>query len=132
MYISKSLWATDELTFTEEDPSSGYYDTHRNWVSGTTTEVVAEGSLQPFKTTNTQRLVLPSGIKDEDARIFYSKVSDLKAAEDFTMQLASTAVVDGRVFFIDQKGDWSRIGTYLKHYAYLLIKKPQNPLTSET
>lgn len=132
MYARTSLWETDELVFTETSTTGGYFDDDENWVPGESSNTTCLGSLQPYTTTNTKRLVLPSGIKEEDARMFYSKTCNLKAASEVTEEYAATTIIDGKEFYVDRKGDWSRIGVCLRHYAYLLIKRPLNPLTSET
>lgn len=132
MYPSTNIWETDTLIFSEENPTAGYFDDDENWIQGTVTEVTAVGSLQPFLTTSIRRIVLPRGVKEEDARLFYTKASNLKSAKDSTRQEASVTTINGEEYYIEEKGDWSRLGTYLKHYVYLLVKRPQNPLTSDT
>lgn len=134
MYAQSSLWETDELVFSEVDGALGYYDENMNWVAGTPiiTEVV--GNLQPYQTTSQMRLVLPDGVREEDAYYFYSKdlTVDLKPAKEVGRQLASRTVIDGEEFILDQKGNWSRQGTALRHRAYLLIRLAQDPLAEAT
>ncbi len=132
MYVTTSLWETDELAFTEIDETGGYFTEGRDWVEGEPTTRNVLGSLQPVDITSTSRLPLPSGVKEEDARVFLTKDGDLKSAKDFNNQQAATTVIDGQPYFVDKKGDRSRIGTHLRHYVYLLVKSPKPTLTSET
>jgi len=133
MYSISGIWETDELTFTIEDASGGYFDDNENWVQGDLTTEDVKGSLQPFRTVSQTQLTLPSGVKSDDARLFYTRSDvDLSSAKDRGDKLGDTTVIEGSPYFIQDKGNWSRLGVCANHKVYLLLLNQQRPLTEDT
>lgn len=133
MYSTSGIWESDSLTFTIEDSSGGYFDDNENWVQGELTTVTVAGSLQPYRTVSQTQLTLPSGVKSDDARLFYTRSStDLTSAKDRGNKLGDTTTVEGSPYFIHDKGNWSRLGVCANHKVYLLLLNQQAPLTEDT
>lgn len=130
MYTT-SLFRKDTLVFLEPNPD-GYFDEDENWVSPPPTEIVVEGSLQPFGTTSQHKKSLPEGCKSTDARYFYTPSADIKTTDEHGNQLAATTTIEGKTFSANHKGNWQLLGVMAGHCAYVLVKAPKSPMTRET
>lgn len=131
MYVG-STFDVDSLIFTQEDPDSGYYDDNMNWVASSVELDPIRGLLQPFAGTDRKQMTLPAGIRAEDVWLFTTRDGSIKAAEEVSQQLAAKTTIGNREYYVQRKGDWSRIGIHSKHYSYMLVLMPRDTGVSTT
>ena len=123
--MSLGLLKTTVLTFTRFE--EGNYDVGgtEEWVDGTPTPVIAEGSLQPFR-EGTSKVVLPEGTKTQDARLFYTKTL-LRTEDEFNNTVADTTVINGATYEVFNSGDWNQFGLSVDHFRAILIRRDKDP-----
>lgn len=116
------LLKTHLLTFTRTADGDGYLDPEtRQWVSGEdTSEVIAQGSLQPFR--GRTREYQENGLRQSDLKVFYTPTL-LRSVNEYTMQEADEVTLDGITYIVVSTENWRIPGSSIGHYRVLLGQK---------
>lgn len=124
--IGVKLMKNTSLTFSVDTGVGGYLDANNDWVQGTATTVVLEGSLQPIETQSNSQVKTMHGFKSGDVLLFCTQDangSQLKTADQFGKNLASTTTIKNTTYFVYGTGDWTTHGLDTDHYAFILYRE---------
>lgn len=115
------LFSTHTVTFTRQT-GDGYHDeVSGDWVSVTDPSFDATGSLQPYR-SGYEQVILPEGVNDSDAKIFYTK-TEIRTANKTAGTLADTATINSEEYEVFSSEDWTGFGSAAGHYRGILILK---------
>lgn len=105
----------------ERDDGVGGYDAEGRWNDGTVSPFDTKGSIQPFRSGNTQ-IVLPEGVRAEDALIIYTKDPTI-VTNQFDKVQADKTTIDGRVYEAFMSENWNRHGLTPDHFKTIFIRE---------
>lgn len=123
--MALKLLQTHTITFTRHgsDSDKPYINEYGESVAPSgTSEIVTQGSLQPFSKKN-NRLSLPEGTREEDFWVYYTDAlltPELRTTEQFDNNLPDTCTIDGKIYKVLRKGDWSGYKLTVDNYEYYL------------
>ena len=103
----------------------GEYDTNRNYVDKAPKPFCTMSSIQPYKKGKDQ-VVLPEGIRSEDALVVWTK-DELRVADQFNNLKADETTIDGREYVVFFVSNWNRHGLSVDHYEAIIIRKDKAP-----
>ena len=112
------LLETHTLTF---DYYTSGYDNDGRWVEIVADNIVALGSLQPYR-DGEKASILPEGVTVNDARIFYTKVP-LGTDNVNTKTAAYSTKIGDNTFEVFMVEDWTGFGLAADHYKITLIRR---------
>lgn len=117
-----ALMSTHSLIFSI--PGVSYRGSDSLWVEGTPSALKTIGSLQAFS-RGKETLVLPEGLRSQDARVYYSK-DTIPLLDEYTESKASSVTIDGKKFYAFDVEHNVGFGLVADHYKYYLLRKPLN------
>ena len=115
------LMKTHKLVFvrTDVDNDELLIDSSGQEVSNTSTRnITAWGSLQPFSKMNNRKL-LPEGAREEDYKVFYTKV-ELRTVDEAGAEESDVTTYKGKDYRVIRMGDWTDFGLRANHGEYYL------------
>lgn len=123
MAISLLRTHTQVFTWLGDAITQGFVDKNGNWIPpvDTSDSITSYGSLQPYSTGNS-RLVLPEGMREKDACLWYS-TDDIRSLDDAEKLEPAVTNIRGNVYEVAKKADWTGYGLSTDHYEYLLVKQ---------
>lgn len=128
--LLNNLYKSHCLTFTQKTTAPTIGRDGRVVDSNDSETIIAEGHLIPFREYN-NKLVLPQGVREQDVKIFYSKVKTIRQADEKSKLPAALTTIDGDVYEVFNKRPWDGskplgIIRGTDNYDYVLIR--QNPV----
>ncbi len=114
-----------KISITIDRDSGGSYDVEGRWTEGATTSFDTTGSIQPFRTGNTQT-ILPEGVRAEDALIIYTK-DPIVVTNQFDKLQADKTTIDDRVYEAFMSENWNRHGLTPDHFKTIFLREDQMP-----
>lgn len=114
------------LTFLR-DTGNGYWDEAGKWREGVREPIVFRGSLQPFSMGRSKTLILPEGLKSQDAKVFYS-TETIYTVDQFSMTKADVVFIDCLEYVALSTDDWRHtVSSRLRHCETLLVRRDKLP-----
>lgn len=115
-----------ELVFLR-DTGKGGYNEAGEWEESSRVRIPMRGSLQPFTMNKSSTLVLPEGIKYNDAKVFYS-TETIQTVDQFDMTKADVTFIEGLEYVAMGVADWRyAVSQRMRHCETLLVRRDKLP-----
>lgn len=106
---------------TLERHTGGKKDINNRYVDNPPEEIEGYFSVQPYK-KGTKQMILPDGIKSEDAYITYGKTY-VQPVDHFLGLKADRVKIKNKYYIADQCLDWTFPGSNADHYKTLFVRE---------
>ena len=115
-----------ELTFLR-DVGEGSWGEDGAWHESPRKLIKIRGSLQPFTMNKSSTLILPEGLKYNDAKVFYS-AEQIQTVDQFEMSKADVTYIEGLEYVALGVADWRHaVSSRMRHCETLLVRRDKLP-----